>query len=157
MAETVQILGESSTVTTTGDSGKFLLEVIKVISNALKVADYAQKAGENPGFWTTDVCVPVEKCIDRTADGLQVTGPCRITGYVVKVATATAGIDVEDSTDGAGSILFTIPASTAVGVYNFGGLGIICDTGAYLDYQASATGTVALLVQADSGSTIAAS
>lgn len=156
MADTVQVLAESSTTTATGDSGKYLLEAIKAISNALKVADFAQHPGENEEYDTSDTCVYGEVCAFRTADGIQVTGPCRIVGYVVTAATATGPIEVEDGlTAGTGSDKFHIPASTGVGVYHFGGVGIKCLTGAYLNYV-GATGTVALIVQLAAGSTIEA-
>lgn len=157
MADTVQVLAESSTTTATGDSGKYLLEAIKAISGALKVADYVLHNGENPDYDTSDTCVEGELCTVRTADGLQVTGACRIVGYVVSVATAAGVINVEDGIDASGTLKFIIPSGTAVGVYHFGGVGIKCTTGAYLDYQAGpATGSVALLVQLAAGSTIAA-
>lgn len=155
MADTVQVLAESSTTTTTGDSGKYLLEVIKAISNALKVADFAQHPGENEEYDTSDTCVEGEVCTFATADDLQVTGPCRVVGYVVKVATATAAIEVEDGLTDTGTFKFPIPSGTAVGVYHFGGVGIKFTTGAFLDYG-TATGTVALIVQLAAGSTIEA-
>jgi hypothetical protein len=46
-------------------------------------------------------------------------------------------------------------AQKRVGVYHFGGVGILCSTGAYLNYV-GATGTVALIVQLAAGSTIEA-
>ena len=73
------------------------------------------------------------------------------------MATAAGVINVEDGIDESGTLKFIIPSGTAVGVYHFGGVGIKCKTGAYLDYQAGpATGSVALLVQLAAGSTIAA-
>jgi hypothetical protein len=112
-------------------------------------------AGPDDEFDVVNISVPADLCVVRTADGLQVTGPCRIVGYVVSVATATAAIHVEDGLTDAGTLRFVIPASTPVGVYHFGGIGIPCATGAYLDFQASATGSVALLVQLAAGSTLA--
>lgn len=120
-----------------------------------KVADYAVHVGEDDEFDVVLMCVEGETCLPRTADGLQVTGPCRILGYVVHVATAGGTIEVEDGiTAGTGTDRFIIPASTAVGVYDFGGLGIKCTTGAYLNFVGG-TGTVALIVQVAAGSVIA--
>jgi hypothetical protein len=122
---------------------------------AAKVVDYAITPGQDSDFDVVNSSIPADLCVVRTSDGLQVTGPCRIVGYVVSVATATAAIHVEDGLTDAGTLRFVIPASTAVGVYHFGGIGISCATGAYLDFQASATGSVALLVQLGAGSTLA--
>lgn len=99
----------------------------------------------------------VEEGILRTADGLQVTGPCLICGYVVHVATASGTIEVEDGvTATVGADKLIIPASTPVGVYHFGGLGIKCLAGAFLNYV-GASGSVALLVRLAVGSVLAAS
>jgi hypothetical protein len=118
-------------------------------------ANMAIEPGQDSDYDVLNISIPAELCVVRTADGLQVTGPCRIVGYVVSVVTATAAIHVEDGLTDAGTLRFVIPASTAVGVYHFGGIGIPCATGAYLDFQASATGSVALLVQLGAGSTLA--
>lgn len=131
-------------------------ESVDVTGGALHAANMAQEPGHNTEYDTVDVCVEGEPCAVRTADGLQVTGPCRIVGYVVHAATASGTIEVEDGiTAGTGADRFIIPASTAVGVYHFGGLGLKCLTGAYLNYN-GATGSVALVVQLGAGASIAA-
>lgn len=117
---------------------------------------WERREGEDSEFDVVNSSIEGEVCTVATADDLQVTGPCRIVGYVVSVATATAAIHVEDGLNASGTLKFVIPASTAVGVYHFGGVGIKCATGAYLDYQTSATGSVALIVQLAAGSTIEA-
>ena len=123
-----------------------------------KVADYAVHPGDDEEYDVVLSCTEGETCLVRTTDGLQVTGPCRILGYVVHAATATAGIEVEDGiTAGTGSDKFIIPSSVGIGVYSFGGLGIRCNTGALLNFQTSATGSVALIVQLAAGSVIATS
>ena len=118
-------------------------------------ANMAQEPGHDADFDVVNGSTPAQVCTFATADDLQVTGPCRVVGYVVRVATATAAIEVEDGLTDAGSSRFSIPASSAIGVYHFGGVGIEFTTGAFLDYG-SATGTVALLVQLAAGSVIEA-
>ncbi len=80
-----------------------------------------------------------------TADALVFTGPCIYYGYQVTTATATANIQVRDATSaGAGVVIGTIVSGTAAGQYPTT-TGIYCETGLYVDYAASATGTVVLL------------
>jgi len=110
--------------------------------------------GQNPDFDTVDSCVPCSVTLSATGDDLLVTGPCRIVGYVVHVATASDVITLEDGLTNAGTVRVTIPASTAVGVYHFGGVGIPCDTGLFIDF--TGTGTIAVLVQLASGSVLEA-
>jgi len=141
-----------------GVSAEDLAKAIAILvsSGALHVANMAQEPGHDADFDAVNGSIPADLCVVRTADGLQVTGACRIVGYVVSVATATAAIHVEDGLTDAGTLRFVIPSGTAVGVYHFGGIGIPCATGAYLDFQAGpATGSVALLVQLGAGSTLA--
>lgn len=117
---------------------------------------WERREGEDSEFDAVRGVIEGEVCAFRTADGTQVTGPCLIVGYVVTTATASGPIEVEDGLSaGTGSDKFHIPASTGVGVYHFGGVGIKCLTGAYLNYV-GATGTVALIVQLAAGSTIEA-
>lgn len=118
-------------------------------------ANMAQEPGHDADYDVVNTSRPVQVCTFATADDLQVTGPCRVVGYVVKVVTATAVIEVEDGLTDAGTYKFSIPIAAAVGVHTFGGLGIEFTTGAFLDFG-TATGTVALLVQLAAGSTIEA-
>lgn len=114
-----------------------------------------RREGEDADFDVVNMSRPAQVCTFATADDLQVTGPCRVVGYVVKVVTATAVIEVEDGLTDAGTYKFSIPIAAAVGVHTFGGNAIEFTTGAFLDYG-SATGTVALLVQLAAGSVIEA-
>jgi len=155
MSENVVVHGKSSTQTVTGDSGKHVDVPVEVTSAALHTANMAQEPGHDADYDVVNGSIPAQVCTFATADDLQVTGPCRVVGYVVRVATATAAIEVEDGLTDAGSSRFSIPASSAIGVYHFGGIGIEFTTGAFLDYG-SASGTVALLVQLAAGSTIEA-
>lgn len=128
----------------------------KQTSGADHVANMAQEPGHDSEFDVVRGAIEGEVCTFRTADGTQVTGPCLIVGYAVKTATASGPIEVEDGlAAGAGGDKFHIPASTGVGVYHFGGVGIKVLTGAYLNFV-GATGEVALIVQLAAGSTIEA-
>jgi len=155
MSENVVVHGKSSTQTVTGDSGKHVDVPVEVTSAALHTANMAQEPGHDADYDAVNGSIPGEVCTFATADDLQVTGPCRVMGYVVRVATATAVIEVEDGLTDAGTSKFSIPSGAAVGVYHFGGIGLQFDTGAFLDYG-SATGTVALIVQLAAGSTMEA-
>lgn len=127
-------------------------------SGAKHVANQADEPGHDDEFDVTNIGIEGEVCIFRTnADGLQVTGPCRILGYVVKTVTATAEVHVKDGIDNTGSYKFPIPIGKAVDTHLFGGVGIKCLTGAYLDFQTSATGSVALIVALGAGAEIAES
>jgi hypothetical protein len=118
-------------------------------------ANMAIEPGQDPDFDVVNTSIQGDVCVVRSADGLQVTGPCRVIGYVVTVVTATAAIHVDDGTTDAGTLKFVIPSGTGPGVYHFGGVGLSFNTGAYLDFQTSATGSVALIVQLAAGSTLA--
>lgn len=155
MADNVVVHGKSSTQTVVGDSGKHVDVPVEVTSAALHTANMAQEPGHDADFDVVNGSTPVQVCTFVTGDDLQVTGPCRVFGFSVRVATATAAIEVEDGLTDAGTSKFSIPSGAAVGVHHFGGIGIEFTTGAFLDYG-SATGTVALLVQLAAGSTIEA-
>ena len=78
-----------------------------------------------------------------TADALVKSGKCTYRGFTVTVTTATAAIDIRDGTSaGGGTVIDTIPATTAAGTRVEKIVGINCDSGIYVDYAASATGTV---------------
>lgn len=80
-----------------------------------------------------------------TADTLVFTGPCVYYGFQVTTATATAAIQIRDGVAaGGGVVIGTINAGTAVGQYPTT-TGVYCETGLYVDYAASATGTVVVL------------
>lgn len=82
-----------------------------------------------------------------TADTLVKTGPCIYYGYQVTTATATANIQIRDAVSaGTGTVIGTIVSAKAVGDYPTAN-GIVCETGLYADYAASATGTIVLMFQ----------
>lgn len=78
-----------------------------------------------------------------TGDSLVKNGAGICYGVVITTATATAAIDIRDATSaGAGTVIMTIPATSAVGQAFLLPLGIICNTGIYIDYAVGATGTL---------------
>ena len=80
-----------------------------------------------------------------TADALIKTGPGVYYGAIVNVALSAATVVIRDAVAaGAGTIIDTIPASSAIGAQrNFNGKGIKFTTGLYIDY--GGTGTVVTL------------
>ena len=80
-----------------------------------------------------------------TADALVKTGQSTYRGMSITATTAAGTIDVRDAiAAGAGTIIDTIPAGTAAGTYIENVVGVICETGIYVDYN-GATGTVVIL------------
>lgn len=77
-----------------------------------------------------------------TADALVKSGRVVYRGYTITVVTAGGTIDIRDATSaGSGTIIDTIPAATAAGTRVERLVGIVCETGLYVDYN-GATGTV---------------
>jgi hypothetical protein len=83
-----------------------------------------------------------------TADGLVKTGSAIYRGFNVTVTTAVGTIDIRDGTSaGGGTIIDQIPIGTAAGTRYVASLGIVCETGIYLDFNGGATGTVVVLYE----------
>lgn len=78
-----------------------------------------------------------------SASGSVASAPCIIYGYIVTTAMSAAATTVYDNTSASGNVLFVIPASTAVGVYQFP-VGVITNIGAYASF--AGTGSVNFLV-----------
>jgi hypothetical protein len=80
-----------------------------------------------------------------TADTLVKSGAGLVYGVIVTAALSAATIDIRDSTTaGGGTILFSIPASTAAGtIINFGGAGVTVNSGIFADFNG--TGTINVL------------
>lgn len=94
---------------------------------------------------TGDVMPKANHSAAITADALVKTGQAVYRGFTVTVATATAVIDIRDGVAAAGGVVIdTIPAGTAAGTRVEKTVGIVCETGLYVDYAATATGTVIL-------------
>lgn len=79
-----------------------------------------------------------------TADTLVKTGKCTYRGFTITVGTAAGTIDIRDGVAaGGGVVIDTIPATTAAGTRIEKLVGVMCNDGIYVDYNAGpATGTV---------------
>lgn len=83
-----------------------------------------------------------------TDDALVFTGRCVYRGFNTTVTTAVGTIDIRDGTSaGGGTIIDQIPIGTVAGTSYVAPLGIICETGLYVDYNSSATGTVVVMYE----------
>ena len=83
-----------------------------------------------------------------TGDTLVKTGQTVYRGFHVTVVTATGTIDIRDGIAAAGgTVIDTIPIATAVGTRFAPSVGIVCETGLYVDYNGGATGTVIVLYE----------
>lgn len=112
----------------------------------MRVADVAVHPGENSTFDRT-FGGAMAKYVSKTADAqVGVAGPCLYYGYTITAATATNVIEIRDSSSaGAGTVLDSIAASTAIGTTKSYPYGIYCATGLYIDF--TGTGTVVVHYQ----------
>jgi hypothetical protein len=111
----------------------------------LRVLDAANHPGESAVFDRTFGGAKCVASLIKTADALIASGACLLYGYTVHVATATAAVTIEDGiTAGTGDTKITIPATKAVGEYALP-VAIYCPTGVFLNYAASATGSISVL------------
>jgi hypothetical protein len=80
-----------------------------------------------------------------TADAAIKDGAGLFYGVIVKVAIATAAVDIRDAVAaGAGTVLLPVPSGTAAGaVITFGGLGVPFTAGLFADF--GGTGTIDVL------------
>jgi hypothetical protein len=86
---------------------------------------------------------PVAAYANKTATGVVQAAPCIVYGYNVTVAMSAAATTVYDNASAAsGTVLFVIPASTAVGQYFFP-VGVLATAGLYASF--AGTGTVNFL------------
>lgn len=94
---------------------------------------------------TEDVMPKANHSAALTADALVKTGQAVYRGFTVTVVTAVGAIDIRDGIAAAGGVVIdTIPVGTAAGTRVEKTVGIVCETGLYVDYAAGATGTVIL-------------
>jgi hypothetical protein len=83
-----------------------------------------------------------------TGDALVKTGQCTYRGFTITVVTAVGTIDIRDGTSaGGGTVIDTIPIATAAGTRIEKTVGVICETGLYVDFNGGATGTVIVLYE----------
>lgn len=82
--------------------------------------------------------------VNKTATGVVEAGPAIVYGYIVTTAMSAAATTVYDNASAAsGTVLFVIPASTAVGFYQLP-VGMLANNGVYASF--AGTGTVNFLV-----------
>ena len=88
---------------------------------------------------------PAVKYEQATADELIKTGAGVFYGVVVTAALSAATVEIRDATSaGSGTVMVTIPASSAIGTkIDFGGMGVRFSTGLYADF--GGTGTITVL------------
>lgn len=102
-----------------------------------------QLANERNAGTSNQYGVSVPECnytICSADTNVSTSAPALLFGVTVTVATATNVIEIRDATAaGAGTVVLSIPAGTAVGTY-YPCNGIKCNTGLYCDH--TGTGTV---------------
>ena len=82
------------------------------------------------------------------ADTLVFTGQATYRGFTVTVVTAVGTIDIRDGVAaGGGTIIDTIPIATAAGTRVQNLVGVTCESGIFVDFNAGATGTVVVLYE----------
>ena len=80
-----------------------------------------------------------------TADALVKTGQAVYRGFTITTATAVGIIEIRDAVSaGTGVVIDTIPAGAAAGTRVEKNIGIVCETGLYVDFGAGSTGTIIL-------------
>jgi hypothetical protein len=77
-----------------------------------------------------------------TSDSLVRTGQAIYRGFTVMATTATADINVYDGTSNSGKLIDVIPTGSTKGTTEERQVGITCETGLYVDFTGSATGSV---------------
>jgi len=101
--------------------------------------DFARQINE----LTENVMAKANHSAALTADALVKTGAATYRGFTITVVTAVGTIDIRDGiTAGGGVIIDTIPAATVAGTRIEKTVGVICETGIYVDYNGGATGTL---------------
>lgn len=137
MADNVAIFGQGSE-TATGDSGKYLLEAIKAISNALKVVDYAYKSGEDPVAWRTWGGASADPYV-VTADGQVITGECWVLAVRTNITGTSSTLALYDGTSTSGTPIFEGVPTATINVAGYmtsiagDGVAVHCTTGLYAD------------------------
>lgn len=88
---------------------------------------------------------PAVKYTSVTSDTPIKSTPGVFYGVIVTTALSAAIVEIRDATSaGAGTVIATLPASSAIGTkIDFGGMGIRCATGIFADF--AGTGTITVL------------
>ena len=106
--------------------------------------DFARQINE----LTETVMAKVNHSSAITGDTLVKTGQATYRGFTITVVTAVGTIDIRDGTSaGAGTVIDTIPVGTAAGTRVEKTVGVICETGIFVDYNGGATGTLVVLYE----------
>ena len=134
-------LVQGKSTTNLNPSGAGFTEDINSTNGALHVYPATLAAGESQQFDRT-FGGGLAQYSNKTASALIKTGAGVAYGYIVTVAMSAAATTVYDNPSAAGTALFVIPASTAVGVYQFP-VGVQFNTGLYASF--AGTGTVNFL------------
>jgi len=134
-------LVQGKSTTNLNPSGAGFTEDINSTAGALHVYQASLSAGESQQFDRT-FGGPLAQYNNATASEAIKTGAGVAYGYIVTTAMSAAATTVYDNTAASGTVLFVIPASTAVGVYQFP-VGVKFNTGLYASF--AGTGTVNFL------------
>lgn len=114
-------------------------------SGNTKVSVQTLLAGENQTF-DRMFGGPLAQYEAATADELVKTGPGVYYGVVITTALSAHALEIRDATSaGSGTVIHTIPASAAVGNTYVLPVGVQFNTGLFVDFNASGTGTVLAL------------
>jgi len=146
MGQNVVLTAKDSTAVLSNDSGKAKASEVYSTSNAINTYLASLIAGErNAGGANDYLAANHEASYALSVDAdTNISSSLPATLYAVRVvvATTTETIVIRDSTAaGAGNIVLTIPAGTAINTrYDMDA--ILMTTGIYADYTATATGTL---------------
>ncbi len=133
-------LVQGKSTTNLNTSGAGFTEDINSTAGALHVYQASLSAGESQQFDRT-FGGSLAQYSNATANKLIKTGTGVAYGYIV-TKDMSAATTIYDNTSAAGTVLFVIPASTGVGVYQFP-VGVQFNTGLYASF--AGTGTVNFL------------
>lgn len=121
-----------------GQDGKW----IPIRTNGVGQLEIAAVSGELATY-NRLAAGPISNYTVKTTSGVVEAASCIIYGYIVTSAMSAAATTVYDNASAAsGTVLFIIPASTAVGQYSFP-VGVIATNGLYASF--AGTGTVNFL------------
>lgn len=134
-------LVQGKSTTNLKSSGEGFTEDIAATNGALHVYQASLSYGESQQFNRT-FGGGLADYSNKTATGSIKSGAGVAYGYIVTTAMSAAATTVYDNTSATGTILFVIPASTAVGTYIFP-VGVQFTTGLYASF--AGTGTVNFL------------
>lgn len=122
-----------------GQDGKW----VPIRTNTAGQLEIATLAGELPQF-NRLAAGSAAPYVNLTTSGVIANAPCIVYGYIITTVMSAAATTVFDNASAAsGTVLFVIPALTAVGQYSFP-VGVLTTLGAFASF--AGTGTVNFLV-----------